>query len=211
MVKNSIELPLNLKALLPETLHALCIRAKFKKGTLLFETGKKPLSMFYVVNGEVTLERLSQQGDSVVLQRTRHGFVSEASLQSSQYHCDGCVVTDSEIVRIPLKSLAEALKNDPTFATRWISMLNTEVKRLRLQCERLSMKSVKDKVLHLINTEGINGEYKVTSGLKSLAGELGVTHEALYRTLASLEKTGEVIRSDGSLTTRKGKLALKNE
>ena len=211
MVKNSIELPLNLKALLPETLHALCIRAKFKKGTLLFETGKKPLSMFYVVNGEVTLERLSQQGDSVVLQRTRHGFVSEASLQSSQYHCDGCVVTDSEIVRIPLKSLAEALKNDPTFATRWISMLNTEVKRLRLQCERLSMKSVKDKVLHLINTEGINGEYKVTSGLKSLAGELGVTHEALYRTLASLEKTGEVIRSDGSLTTRKGKLALNNE
>jgi CRP-like cAMP-binding protein len=211
MVKNSIELPLNLKALLPETLHALCIRAKFKKGTLLFETGKKPLSMFYVVNGEVTLERLSQQGDSVVLQRTRHGFVSEASLQSSQYHCDGCVVTDSEIVRIPLKSLAEALKNDPTFATRWISMLNTEVKRLRLQCERLSMKSVKDKVLHLINTEGKNGEYKVTSGLKSLAGELGVTHEALYRTLASLEKTGEVIRSDGSLTTRKGKLALNNE
>jgi DNA-binding MarR family transcriptional regulator len=73
------------------------------------------------------------------------------------------------------------------------------------------MKSVKDKVLHLINTEGINGEYKVTSGLKSLAGELGVTHEALYRTLASLEKTGEVIRSDGSLTTRKGKLALNNE
>lgn len=211
MLKNSIELPLNLKELLPETLHALCFRAKINKGNLLFETGKKPLSMFYVVSGEVTLERLSQQGDSVVLQRTRHGFVSEASLQSSRYHCNGCVVADSEIVQIPLKSLAEALKNDPTFAVRWISMLNTEVKRLRLQCERLSMKSVKDKVLHLINTEGKNGEYKVTSGLKSLAGELGVTHEALYRTLASLEKTGEVIRSDGSLTTRKGKLAVNNE
>jgi len=211
MAENSIELPLNLKTLLPETLHALCIRAELKKGTLLFKTGKKPLSMFYVVNGEVTLERLSQQGDSVVLQRTRHGFVSEASLQSSQYHCDGCVVADSEIVQIPLKSLAEALNNDSTFAARWISMLNSEVKRLRLQCERLSMKSVKDKVLHLINTEGKNGEYKVTSGLKSLAGELGVTHEALYRTLASLEKTSEVIRSDGSLTTRKGKAAVNNE
>ena len=38
--------------------------------------------------------------------------------------------------------------------------------------------SVKDRVLHLINTEGQNGAYAATTGLKSLAGELGITHEA---------------------------------
>jgi len=51
-------------------------------------------------------------------------------------------------------------------------------KRLRLHCERLSMKSVKDRVLHPIDTEGKGGQYQVTTGLKSLAGELGVSHEA---------------------------------
>jgi hypothetical protein len=51
-------------------------------------------------------------------------------------------------------------------------------KRLRLHCDRLSMKSVKDRVLHLIDTEGKVGQYQVTTGLKSLAGELGVSHEA---------------------------------
>jgi len=116
-----------LKALLPESIHALCNTTSFKKGTLLFETGKKPHWMFFVVSGEVTLERLSHQGDPLVLQRTRHGFVSEASLQSSQYHCDGRVVANSEIVQIPLKSLADALNKDPKFAGRWISMLNSEV------------------------------------------------------------------------------------
>ena len=50
------------------------------------------------------------------------------------------------------------------------------------------MKSVKDRVLQLINTEGQNGTYSATTGLKSLAGELGITHEALYRTLPSLKK-----------------------
>ncbi|WP_310611410.1 hypothetical protein [Limnohabitans sp.] len=76
------------------------------------------------------------------------------------------------------------------------------------------MKSVKDRVLHLINTEGKNGEYRVNTGLKSLAGELGVTHEALYRTLAALEKAKAIRREDGCLAlnhveiteTNKGKL-----
>ena len=58
-------------------------------------------------------------------------------------------------------------------------MLNGEVRRLRLHCERLSMKSMKDQVLHLINTEGQNGSYTAATGLKSLTGELGVTREAL--------------------------------
>jgi CTP-dependent riboflavin kinase len=60
------------------------------------------------------------------------------------------------------------------------------------------MKSVKDKVLHLINTEGQNGKYQVNTGLKSLAGELGITHEALYRTLATLEKSKTIKRSSSS-------------
>jgi CRP-like cAMP-binding protein len=188
-----------LTALLPEAVQTLCKTTSVKKGTLLFQTGKKPELMFFVLSGEVTLERLSQQGDPVVLQRTRYGFVSEASLQSPKYHCDGRVVTNSEIIQIPVSALAAELNSDSVFAARWIRMLNQEVKRLRLQCERLSMKSVKDRVLHLIHTEGKNGQYQVTTGLKSLAGELGVTHEALYRTLAALEQSREIKRENGLL------------
>ncbi len=188
-----------LKELLPEAIQTLCKMTSVKKGSLLFQTGKKPELMFFVLSGEVTLERLSQHGDPVVLQRTRYGFVSEASLQSPKYHCDGRVVANSEIIQIPLSALADALNSDSAFAARWIRMLNQEVKRLRLQCERLSMKSVKDRVLHLIHTEGKNSQYQVSTGLKSLAGELGVTHEALYRTLAALEQSREIKRENGLL------------
>ena len=188
-----------LKALLPPAVLALCTLKSLTKSTQLFKTGRHPAWMFFVLSGEVTLERLSQHGGPVVLQRTRHGFVSEASLQSPKYHCDAVVVAEAEIIQIPIQTLADALSMDPDFAGRWINMLNQEVKRLRLQCERLSMKSVKDKVLHLINTEGQNGKYQVNTGLKSLAGELGITHEALYRTLAALEKSKTIRREDGLL------------
>ena len=76
-------------------------------------------------------------------------------------------------------------------------------KRLRLHCERLSMKSVKDRELHLIDTEGKNGQFQVNTGLKSLAGELGVSHEALYRTLALLEKSKTIKRQNGLLSLTK--------
>ena len=155
--------------------------------------------MFFVLSGEVTLERTGLQGEPVVLQRTRLGFVSEASLKVAKYHCDALAIIDTTVIKVPAKELVVVLDRDPDFASRWICMLNAEVKRLRLHCERLSMKSLKDRVLHLINTEGKNGEYQVNTGLKSLAGELGVTHEALYRTLAALEKTKTIRREEGLL------------
>jgi CRP-like cAMP-binding protein len=194
----SMLLPADLKALLPARFHTRCEGARCAKNERLFQTGARPAWMFYVVSGEVILQRTGLQGEPVVLQRTRQGFVSEASLQSAKYHCDAHAIIETTVVKMPIKDLSAELDCDPAFASRWIGMLNGEVRRLRLHCERLSMKSVKDRVLHLINTEGQNGAYTATTGLKSLAGELGVTHEALYRTLAALEQ-GQVILREGSI------------
>ena len=196
----SMILPPALKALLPSTFHAGCEGARLAKNERIFRTGDKPEWMFYVVSGEITLERTGLRGEPVVLQRTRQGFVSEASLKAARYHCDALAIVDTTVVKIPIRDLSAELERDPMFASRWIGMLNGEVRRLRLHCERLSMKSVKDRVLHLINTEGQDGSYAATTGLKSLAGELGITHEALYRTLAVLEKTGVIRRDDGVLS-----------
>jgi len=155
--------------------------------------------MFFVISGEVTLERTGLQGEAVVLQRTRMGFVNEASLKVARYHCGAVAVAETSVIKLPVREMRIFLDQDLAFASRWIGMLNIEVMRLRLQCERLSMKSVKEKLLHLIQTEGKDGHYSVASGLKTLAGELGVTHEALYRTIADLQKTGLISKHDGDL------------
>jgi CRP-like cAMP-binding protein len=188
-----------LTELLPPGLIAECSCVNLAKGALLFSAGKIPVYMFFVVSGELVLERPGLHGAPVILQRTRHGFVSEASLQSSRYHCDGRAVSPSEIARIPIKSLRAALDCDSAFAIRWIGMLNREVKRLRLQCERLSLNKVQDRLVHLLETEGKTGQYPLGSGLKSLAGELGVTHEALYRCVSDMEKNNLLSRDQGNL------------
>jgi CTP-dependent riboflavin kinase len=54
---------------------------------------------------------------------------------------------------------------------------------------------VKDRLLHLIETEGENGKLALGSGLKSIAAELSVSHEALHRTVAELEKGDAIYRN----------------
>jgi len=169
------------------------------KGERLFPQGKKPKQMFYVSSGEVVLQRLGTQGENLVLQRARQCFVAEASLQSSSYHCDAMVTVSGELVAIPLELVRHALLTDPAFAMRWMGMLNKELKRLRAQCERLSLKGVRDRLLHLIESEGLSGRLPLGAGLKSIALELGVTHEALYRTVAEMEKKGVLRREDGQI------------
>ncbi|MDO8988625.1 MAG: Crp/Fnr family transcriptional regulator [Sideroxyarcus sp.] len=188
-----------LAELLPAELHALCTQVQAGKGERLFATGKKPAFMFFVICGEVTLERLGRNGESVILQRSRHGFVGEASLNSPRYHCDARAVADSTLARIPIRELRASLERDPVFAMRWICMLNREVKRLRMQCERFSLNGVQHRLIHLIETEGTQGRYPLGAGLKSVAKELGVTHEALYRCVAALEKNGDLLRDGGEL------------
>lgn len=188
-----------LSALLPPSLYEACRGASYAKGERLFSAGDQPKFMYFLRSGEVLLERIGLQGESVVLQRTRSGIISEASLQSPRYHCDANVVLASEITAVPIQGVASALASDPAFSSRWVGMLNREVKRLRLQCERLSLHRVEHRLMHFLETEGQDGQYPLASGLKSLAGELGVTHEALYRCVADLERKGLMIRENGLL------------
>lgn len=180
-------LPTSLATLIPQGIQESCEGAWVKKRAYLFRAGAMPQWMYYVVAGEVTLERPGLHGEVVILQRTRQGFVSEASLKVSRYHCDAVAVSDTQVIKVPVKMLTKALDQDPAFANRWMQMLNGEIRRLRLHLERLSMKSVRERLIHLIETEGQVGRYEAASGLKTLAAELGITHEALYRTVAALE------------------------
>lgn len=189
--------PETLKALLPSDVQSLCDAALIKKNERVFLAGTIPFWMYYVISGEVTLERSGLHGESVVLQRTRQGFVSEASLKVSRYHCDAIAITDTHVIKVPVKALARALDEDLAFAGRWINMLNAEVRRLRLHLERLSMKSIRERLIHMIETEGKAGQFATPSGLKTLAGELGITHEALYRTITRLE-SDKVLRRDAN-------------
>lgn len=164
----------------------------FEKGELLDGRGQPPEAMLYVLSGEIRLVRYALSGAEIVLQRSRGGFIAEASLDAQAYHCDVVAAADSRLLLFPRPAFQAALENDSVFNQDWIRLLAREVRRLRAQSERLSLNSAAERILHYIEAEGSDGTIILNQTRKSWAAELGLTHEVLYRTLRQLRERGDI-------------------
>lgn len=165
----------------------------------LFRIGETPSAMYWVLEGELRLRRLSPEGDEILLQRARRGFFAEASLEASRYHCDAVATEASRVLRFPLALFRRSLEQDAAFRGAWMNHLAREVRRLRAQCERMALKSAAARVLHYLDSEGSGGVLVLTQSRKAWAAELGLSHEALYRTLARLQQEGRLCAEGNTL------------
>lgn len=187
----------------PGALRRSASRESFAKGEPLFRSGERPGAMFYLLSGEVCLLRRSRDGAETILQRTRGGFFAEASLESERYHCDAVAAESGELLKFPARAFREALAGDAEFCNGWIAHLAREVRRLRAQCERLSLKGAVQRIVHYIESEGARGTLVLTQTKKAWAAELGLSHEALYRALRRMQEQG-ILRVDGRRIVLRG-------
>lgn len=164
------------------------------KGERLFSRGDVPSFMFWVRTGEVRLVRTSPMGSEIVFQRARHGFLAEASSNQRAYHCDGVAAMTTRVQAIPIEEFRAALTR-PEVQAEWIRHLSQELRRVRAHAERLSLRTTEERIIHFIETEGTEGELVLSQSKKSWAAEMGMTHEALYRTLRSMVDHGALIIS----------------
>jgi CRP-like cAMP-binding protein len=188
-----------LLAALPERIRRSTHTQAVPKAAQLFARGDRPQAMYFVVSGEVHLVRSSLTGDQVVLQRAQGGFLAEASLDQTRYHCDAIAVRPSELLKIPRKAFRDAL-TDAGFAKAWMAHLAGELRRVRAQTERMALKTAEARILHYVETEGREGSIILHRSKKDWANELGLTHEALYRALARMERCGLIRVRDRTLT-----------
>ncbi|MGX4768644.1 Crp/Fnr family transcriptional regulator [Bradyrhizobium guangdongense] len=190
-----------LLASLPEPARQLTRLLEISRHTSIFSQGDRPHAMYFVLSGEVRLIRRSRSGGEIILQRARHGFLAEASLDQAAYHCDAVAARPSSLLAIPRKAFSKALMV-PEFRNGWITHLARELRKVRANAERLSLRTARERVLHFIETEGDSGVVNLSQSKKDWAAELGLTHEALYRTLAQMAKRGELIVERSRLTLR---------
>jgi CRP/FNR family transcriptional regulator, dissimilatory nitrate respiration regulator len=185
-------------ARIPEHLTQAARTLHFDKCQTVFRTGDPVDAVYRVITGEVHLLRHAPDGATIIIHRARRGdFFAEASLFSNHYHCDAVCVQAGQCMRLQADVLRQSLANDPGFALEWIATLSRNLRRQRASQERMALRSTRARIVHYLVDRGEDGVVVRDQPFIRWAEELGVSHEALYRTLASMEKEG-ILARDGS-------------
>ncbi|MBF0334824.1 MAG: Crp/Fnr family transcriptional regulator [Alphaproteobacteria bacterium] len=172
-------------------------------GELLFRQGDATFAMFSVESGRLRLLRHTACGGQVTIHVARPGeSLAEPSLFSPAYHCDCVADTRSIVAVFPKQALMRAMADDPDLALRMMARLAGLVQTLRSRIEYRNVRSAKDRALRalmLAEPPG-GGPFEIDGALKTLASEIGLTHEALYRALRDLEAEGRILRAGKAFT-----------
>jgi len=189
---------MNARDWLSPSVRGAAVEKGLQPGQTLFRAGGKSNGLYEIVSGTVRLVRIDRSGREAVLQTASAGETfAEASLFSPTYHCDAVSSTEAVVRLYPKAALLTDLQRDPAIAKAFAAMLARQVMTLRTRLERRNIQSARDRVRHFLTVNaGADGRTVTLSGtVKDLAADLGLTHEALYRTLARMEADGEIARA----------------
>lgn len=150
---------------------------------MLFDQGDPVRDLFRVEEGLVLLIRVQPDGAETVLQRAAQGAVlAEASLYAESYHCRAEAAEPARLSCFDAAQLRHALGDDGALSRAYAAHLAAEVQKLRLRAEVLAKRRLSDRLDAWLDWHG--GVLPGRGGWRTLAREIGVTPEALYRELA---------------------------
>jgi len=172
----------------------------------LFRQGDKVTAIYFVEAGRLRLERRTFDGRLLILGITPSGrFFVEAALFADIFHCDAVATEPSRVRIYPKQAVLKALRTDPTNAMSFLALMAHQVIELRQRLEVMKVRSAKERVLVYLdlNSDPDGRTVNLRSQLQDIASELGLSREAFYRTLASLERDGAIERAGSHILLKR--------
>ena len=191
---------------LPLSLEAGSVIRELGAGEVLFEQGDRAAAIYKVESGRLRLVRRTVDDHLVILHTAcRREFFAEASLFAATYHCDAVAAEPSRIRVYPKAKVMEALRTDPVLAPAFMARLAHQLQELRARMELRSIRSARESVLQYLRLRADldRRSIAIEGQLQDIAAEIGITREALYRTLAPLEAEGSIAREGSAIAHKK--------
>jgi CRP-like cAMP-binding protein len=175
-------------------------------GESLFSQGDPAVAIYRVESGRLRLVRRTSDDHLVILHTARRGeFFAEASLFAEAYHCDAVGAAPSRVRVYPKAEIIALLHSEPAFAEAFMTRLAHQLQELRTRMELRNIRSARERLMQYLRlrTESDGRSVPVEGQLQDIAAEIGMTREALYRTLAVLEADGSIARTQTAIVLNK--------
>jgi len=180
-------------------------RRSLARNEYLFRQGDQVQAIYFIEDGRLRLDRRTFDGRSLVFGTSSAGeFFVEAALFAEIFHCDAVATERSRVRVYPKAAVLKTLNTDPSAALPFLRLMAHQVIEARQRLELMKIRSAKDRVmLYLDLHAGAGGSVSLKSELQDIASELGLTREAFYRTLASLEHAGAIERAGAAILLKR--------
>ena len=181
----------SLAASLPEPLKrlpdsAIRLRSVAREDTL-FQQGEATRGLYFLLSGVIHLQRVTESGHQVLVLRATAGETfAEASLFHRSYHCSAIATKPTEVIECSKRAVLARYRQDSDFALAMSERFAHQVQHTRARLELFSIRSADDRVFRAV-ADGM-----LKDSVRSLAHEIGLSPEVVYRSLASLSKSNRI-------------------
>lgn len=173
-------------------------RREVKAGEILFAVGDPAAALFHVEQGII---RQSRAGVPLHTVEAGDAF-AEWALFTETCPCDAVALSDACVLAFAKTPVLLLLKSHPDINLAFSAVLARQLHRMRGRLELVRQKGARERVLgYLVRAGAADRTVSLERTLTEVAHDIGITREALYRTLAKLEADGTVVR-EGTRTFR---------
>lgn len=169
---------------------------KLDRDEALFRQGEPATAVFLIRRGRLRMVRNLASGDRITIHTGRTGeLFAEGSLFSEVYQCDAIAAEPTRVCGCGKAEMLAAIRDSPATMFALLAQVTHSLHHARAMRELRNIRAADDRVLqHLHLSAAKDGAVAFDRPLLEVAEDLGLSHEAYYRSLAALVRAGAITR-----------------
>jgi DNA-binding response OmpR family regulator len=176
----------------------------------LYQEGKKPRFLFYLIKGKVKSLKTNQDGKEYITNLYSDGdFIGySALLENSSYEDSAVVIEDAEILSIPKDDFLQMVYNEIGIASKFIHIITKNVKEKEDRLLSLAYNSLRKRVatalVEITNKFNLSEQtMPIEISREEIAQYVGTATESLIRTLSDF-------KAEKLININNGKIIINN-
>ena len=178
----------------------------YSKKQNLYQEGKRPKFLYYLVKGKVKVFRTHEDAKEYITDIFTEGdFIGyQALIEDKNYDNSAVILEESEIMQIPREDFLKMIYGDISVAAKFIHIITQNVKNKEERLLNLAYSSLRKRVAKALVE--LNSKYNEKGGLnpieisrEDIAQYIGTATESLIRTLSDFKSEKLISIKDGKV------------
>ena len=176
------------------------------KKTTLYQEGKRPRFLYYVMSGKIKGFKTHPDGKEYITDLFSAGdFIGYSAIIEDRNYDDNTVVLENaEVLQIPKDDFLQMIYNDISIAAKFIRLITQNVKEKEERLLNLAYSSLRKRVakalvdIHQKFNAGAEGK-RIEISREDIAQYVGTATESLIRTLSDFKAEKQIEIKDGKI------------